>query len=229
MKVYLAPHHDDLLLSIPGHLRADPEAGESAVVVVFSRESEAMEHICSTLHERLGFSVHTLGLTEARLRGVSLRGCFRVRRAASQVLDDPLLQSLEQRLGEVLSALGASRVLAPLLSVHLDHALTRVAAERRVGDDSLVYYEDQPYGALWPRAAASAKMGLERVASGVRDDAEELASLFDSLLPLVPRRDLERIRLHLQEHGEGLWTRTAVGGAGGSGLEPVREGAKSVP
>src|SRR5580704_9742632 len=102
MRVYLAPHHDDILLSLPSWLLCASEP--SCIVVVFSEENDEMARTCGALHRELGIDVHELGFQEARRRGLSLRACFGTARTATQIQResadcfDVLLDRLQQTL-----------------------------------------------------------------------------------------------------------------------------------
>lgn len=184
----LAPHHDDVLLSLPALLLG--RGGELEIVVCFSEESDQLSEICEALHRQVGVSVRVLGLTEAVRRGVSLRRCLRPLRQPHELEHEPLLDELTERLG----ALGSDRrpVVAPLLAVHLDHALTRAAAERAC-PDGVAYYEDQPYTMMHEElhARACAALRAQQVADGASPSA--VSALLAELRELVGAKQIARL------------------------------------
>jgi hypothetical protein len=187
----LAPHHDDLLLSLPRQL-LDPAPGERHLVVCFSDEDPALERVCAGLHAELGLPVHTLGLPEARRRGEGLRAILRPRRLLDDVSADPLLGDLARALGDLLRRLDADEAWAPLLPVHLDHALVRAAAER-LAALPLAYYEDQPYAALFDDRVQRERAGLVPHHRGPAADAGRVERLLRPLEAFLSTRDLERL------------------------------------
>ncbi|HSK41291.1 MAG TPA: hypothetical protein VK943_16120 [Arenibaculum sp.] len=208
MTVYLAPHHDDLLLSLPSRLCAGT-AGDLGIVV-FSEEDDAMRAVCNRLHAALGLDIVEMGFVEARRRGVSMRGCLRHERRLADVAQDPLVDDVLGALDALLDGNGATAVLAPLLPIHIDHAIVRVAAERLAGTDPAVrldYYQDQPYAALWPRTLARETARMVPGGSGRQAPPGMLERLLDGLRTVVEQRDLDRIAQALrQEPCEPLWT-----------------------
>ena len=164
MWIHLAPHHDDILLSVPRRILDRRGAGD-LVVVVFSEEDAALESACTKLHSELGLAVETLGLLEARRRGVSTRDHLRTAPRELDAVDEALVEEIEAGLRALLARFAPERLLSPLLGIHLDHELTRRAATRCAPPGTLLHYEDVPYGSTWPRSLATARAGLERHAA----------------------------------------------------------------
>jgi hypothetical protein len=208
MRLFLAPHHDDVLLSLSGLLLdGRGSAGEDHVAVVFSRETRELEDVCTREHRGLGLGLHLLGFEEALRRGVTLRDCLRPTRTLERGGDDDLADSIRARLSPLVSRLEPSAVYSPLLPVHLDHALVRVAAEGLGAP--LAYYEDQPYACLYPDALKRETAGLLRQEAESRASVEEATALLCNLRGALPEQHLKRII-----HGYGkagrithnLWT-----------------------
>jgi LmbE family N-acetylglucosaminyl deacetylase len=124
------------------------------------------------------------------------------------------MDGIMENLDRIFARVRPTEVVAPLLPIHIDHALLRAAAERlttRCSSWHLLYYEDQPYSALWPRSLArevAPLIKLEESYGAVPEEAVE--SLFQKLQALVQQRDLERILKHRKScmpYGvESLWS-----------------------
>jgi hypothetical protein len=196
MRLMLTPHHDDALLSIPEFLlgAASKDPGGTRLVVVFSDEDPALEHVCETLHRQLGLSTLLLGFPEARKRGLSVRQIFRSRRDTDDSGGDPLAADIRARLRGVCA--GATTVLAPLTGIHIDHALVRDAARHNAFEQGteLVFYADEPYATIWPAAGERARRGLQAVQLAAGPAAStRVRSLLAPLAPFVGERDLGRL------------------------------------
>src|ERR1041384_6676968 len=105
MRLFLSPHHDDVLLSLCGLLLDKRAPREDHVAVVFSRETPELEKVCSREHRSLGLELHFLEFEEALRRGVTLRDCLRPRRALGEVRADELSDSIRARLKHLVSVL----------------------------------------------------------------------------------------------------------------------------
>jgi LmbE family N-acetylglucosaminyl deacetylase len=228
VRLLLAPHHDDILLSLAGELLSLRNREDHQVVVVFSIENPHLERICTRLHDQIGVQVHRLGFEEALRRGATVRDCFRTARSWSEVRSDPFLHSLQARLKSLLERLEPSVVCSPLLPIHLDHALVRAAAERVVGQD-LLYYEDQPYASLYTEVLAEECAGLRPVEAVARVSLPDLECLLGELAEVVPKRHLERIYRHSTNSGAVCLWRQRLGAEGKTpsdrvATRPWREG-----
>jgi hypothetical protein len=196
MRLMLAPHHDDVLLSIPELLLAAKGSGDSLVVVVFSDEDPALEQVCAELHRKLGLPTVCLGFPEARKRGLRNRQILRSRRAPGATGDDPLLIDVCERLRNLCT--GETTVLAPLTAVHIDHALVRDAA-RRIASEwavELIFYADEPYVSIWHTAGELARRELQVVPVAAEAAAStQIRSLLAPLTRFVGERDLDRLQV----------------------------------
>lgn len=211
MRVFLAPHHDDLLLSLPVWLCARPHDRSLHLAVVFSDENEELEALCSRLHARLEVHVHPLGLAEAARHGLAARVLLRRWRTADE-LDAAQLRQTREALAPLLRRLTPAELVAPASLIHVDHALTRVAAEGAVAEGAvnrISYYADQPYVCLWPDAMALAEPLAEprRIAA----PREKVRGLLSELVPFVSERDVQRLLAAYGPgpncRGERLWRR----------------------
>lgn len=198
----LAPHHDDALLSLPATLldRAEP----IEVIVCFSDESDELTATCDALHRELRVEVTSLGLPEAVRRGVSLRQCLRPLRELREVDADPMLDDLAARLRALPDD---DRLwVAPLLPTHVDHALTRAAAER-ARPAQLAYYEDQPYAIMHGdlRDRLRAPLRPERAAPPA--PASTISSVLTRLRSFVGDKQIARLEATYAADGyaERLW------------------------
>lgn len=209
MWIHLAPHHDDILLSVPRRILDRRGAGD-LVVVVFSEEDAALESACAKLHRELGLAVETMGLLEAGRRGVSTRDLLRTAPRKLDAADEALVEEIEGGLRALLARFAPERLLSPLLGIHVDHELTRRAAARCAPPGTLLHYEDVPYGCTWPRSLATAKAGLERHdAAPPVARADAAGKLLGHLDGLIPERHLRRALELLDPEGspeaEPLW------------------------
>jgi hypothetical protein len=206
MNALLAPHHDDVLLSLHGIAGlGSPLCDQALVVVCFSEESDALAATCHALHASFGLTVIELGLLEARRRGESLRSCLKADRELASIAAHPLLPRLVQRLGECLGQHRIATVWAPLTPVHVDHALTRIAAEQLALP--IRYYEDQPYAATYAAAVRRASAGLELL---VEPSCVAPSALLAELEPFTSAHQLARAAEHHARHGRRCWRPLAV-------------------
>jgi LmbE family N-acetylglucosaminyl deacetylase len=170
--IYLSPHLDDTALSCGGQIYELTNAGQTVLVVTIMAgdpTSTPPSQYAQSLHQRWQLQSNTV---RAR-RAEDLAAC-KVLGADWQHWDfldciyrldpmterpfytsdedifgeiDPAEFSLVAALAEKMAQLPASnQVLAPLtLGHHVDHQLTRQAAEHCFSAASLRYYEDYPY------------------------------------------------------------------------------------
>jgi LmbE family N-acetylglucosaminyl deacetylase len=243
--VVLSPHLDDAALSCGGVLhRCAREGGRALVATVFAgdappppspfaREVEASWALGDGVMakrraederalERLGVVGAHWSLLDAMYRtdarGAALYPDLRAIRAT--VRDPPeLAADIADRLRELPSA---HRVLAPLaVGGHVDHQLTRRAAEEVFGaDPALRYYEDYPYArgpfvlrrALRRRrrwvceVVALAEADVEARCDAMLAYASQMGAAFDG------ERDLRRQvrRFVARRGGERLWRRRST-------------------
>lgn len=193
MRLYLAAHHDDALLSMPARLcHAAREHGLS-LAVIFSDEAEELEDLCRSLHRQLRVFACELGLKEARLRGVNLRQCLR-RWRTRENLDRDEVERVTQRVLQVVREVGATEIVVPSTLVHVDHALTRVAGERLVAAglvSRLAYQPDQPYASLWPDCTQIDGTTILQEDGTV--SRAEVSDILERLSSHIGRQDAERI------------------------------------
>lgn len=170
--IYLSPHLDDVALSCGGQIAAQTTAGRSVLVVTLMAGDPPpapLSDFAQTLHRRWQLPANVV--VQRRREDVAacqmlaadfihwqIPDCIyrshpqtgeplyasedaifgRIHRA-----DSELLEGLAQRLA-TLPAHG--RLFVPLaIGHHVDHQITRTAAERCFGPISLNYYEDYPY------------------------------------------------------------------------------------
>ena len=164
----LSPHLDDAILSLGALLHHRRQQGERVVVLTLATASPELplSPLAQELHRDWGLGDDAM----ARRRQEDLEACAELdleawhwdepdalyRRTSDgaplyptldalfgpPVEDDPTLEHLTKRL----RALSPATTLCAPLSIggHIDHRLTRAAAERVFGRD-LAYYEDFPY------------------------------------------------------------------------------------
>ena len=218
MMLLLAPHHDDVLLSLPARLLAARRQGESSglqVAIVFSEEDEALERLCDRLHAGLGVRVSKLRLLEARRRGERLREILYTRRDMTTIHSDPLVAIIAERVAAVANVTRSRDLITPFIAAHRDHALVRAAAERlsHSAGYPLFYYADQPYALLWPDHAPDADTRLELLPEGdeptVAISLQEVEQLLTPLAPCIGPRTLQRILTRYRQslRAEPLWGR----------------------
>lgn len=167
--IYLAPHLDDAALSCGGRIAAQTDAG-ARVLILTLMAGEPAGDVDSPIVRELHIRWELLGDAVARRRTEDEAACavlgadclhweipdciYRVdgdgrpHYPTEQYLFGPVAAAEASLLAELsarLSALPAAQVFAPLaVGGHVDHQLTRAAAEASFGA-SLWYYEDYPY------------------------------------------------------------------------------------
>jgi LmbE family N-acetylglucosaminyl deacetylase len=219
--IYLSPHLDDAALSCGGTIAAQLAAGEPPLVVTFCTAAppacgpfsdlalefhrewglEPGEVVAARLREdevamaALGADALWAGLLDAIYRHP---GAYRARETLFSAPDpaDPLLPAVRSVVAELRAHLPGATFYAPLgVGSHVDHLLTRQAAQQVLGD-ALLFYEDFPYvareGALEGRLAQigvpmeplvrPVGAGLEAKVAAVTAYASQLAELANSQL-----------------------------------------------
>ncbi len=178
--IYLSPHLDDVALSCGGAIAAQTRAGEPVLIVSITAGDPPTQvsAYAESLHTRWELVTNA---TAAR-RAEDLAACALLGADAQHWnlpdciyrLDDqgvpfyvsdadifgqvaPDEKALVARLAAQMAQLPpARRIVVPLgVGNHVDHQLTRLAAEQAFGRTALEYYEDYPY-AQQPGALARA-------------------------------------------------------------------------
>lgn len=251
--LYLSPHLDDAALSCGGQIEQLTRAGRRVLVVtLFAGEpptgepSGALSPLAEKLHALWGLSPEA---ALAARRGEDLEACrvlgaepvhwhlldalYRRHPMTGAVLyprlgdlfgapaDPELAEQIALRLAELPPA---ERIVAPLgAGGHVDHRLTRRAAERVFGS-RLAYYEDFPYArkrrALWrallggggmpwswrSEAVALDEQALARKCEAVAGYGSQIGSLFGSHEAME-----QQIRAFAGHHGrERVWFRNTA-------------------
>jgi LmbE family N-acetylglucosaminyl deacetylase len=204
--IYLSPHLDDVALSCGGQIYAATERGERVLIVTITAGDPVapVSEYAASLHTRWEL-VHA---TEAR-RQEDLAACailgaealhwsvpdciyrvdsqgkpFYVSNADLVGAVAPEEMSLVAELAEQMRVLPpAHQVVAPLaIGKHVDHQLTRLAAEEAFGSTALLYYEDYPYAQRPGNLARVIDPGDARwVAQTVPLDERALAAKYDAV------------------------------------------------
>jgi LmbE family N-acetylglucosaminyl deacetylase len=244
--IYFAPHLDDAALSCGGQIYQRTQAGERVLIVTITAGDPtitAISDYAQSLHSRWELLTDAVAARRAedmaacRVLGAhplhwSLPDCiYRVDPRNQQpyyVSDDDifgpvhlqelsLVETLATQMGELPSSV---QLLAPLtIGLHVDHRLTRLAAERCFGE-RLVYYEDYPYaqkmGAL-EQVIAPSDPGWESIVAPLSTDA--LQAKIEAILAFRSqfstffrdRPDLERqvMGYAKQVGGERVWRKRA--------------------
>lgn len=179
--LYLSPHLDDVALSCGGQIWQRTEAGERVLVVTLAAGEPAadapLSEFAAWLHEQWQLSggvaaarrqedEAAMALLGADARYWDLPDCvYRFEPEEGRPFYpsveaifgpvDPAENALVARLAKQMAALPPAReVIGPLgAGNHVDHQLTRDAAEAAFGE-RLLYYEDFPYVSRDPWAAA---------------------------------------------------------------------------
>ncbi|MEW5987281.1 MAG: PIG-L family deacetylase [Chloroflexota bacterium] len=173
--IYLAPHLDDVALSCGGQVYQLTSAGYSVLIVTITAGDPAAVSLSSfaqSLHDRwrlppeavvagrrmedaaacavLGADYQHWDGLDAIYRRHPHTGEFFYPSGEAifgplSAAEKELVETMAHRLAQLPPA---GRVVAPLtVGGHVDHQLTRRAAERCFGD-SLLYYEDYPYAQM---------------------------------------------------------------------------------
>ncbi len=227
MRLVLSPHLDDAALSLGASIHRWVCAGESVVVLTLCAGAPRLatySRFAQELHGRWGFAAEVaiqqrrredhraLGILGAA--GVYWRSvdCIYRRDGRGRWLypsveaifgelheaDRPLALTWANRLRRLVRRWGAAQVYAPLgLGRHVDHQLTRLAAER--SGLPLVHYEDYPYaqwiarGADWAGLAAGLRArpirlhrrDLDAKLAAIRAYPSQISSLWPSEAAMV--------------------------------------------
>ena len=167
--IYLSPHLDDAALSCGGQIHAATQQGEHVLVVTVTAGDPVagVSDYAASLHERWELTNATEARRQEDLAACAILGAdarhwavpdciYRVDATGKPfyVSDADifgLVAAEEMVLVEQLAAQmrvlpRAGVVVAPLtVGNHVDHQLTRLAAEAAFGREMLLYYEDYPY------------------------------------------------------------------------------------
>jgi LmbE family N-acetylglucosaminyl deacetylase len=242
--IYLSPHLDDAALSCGGQIHAQTISGKKVLIVTIMAGAplaETPSAFVQSMHERW----ELLSDTVARRRNEDIKACqllgadhlhwevpdciYRLHPTTGE----PIYSSWEEVTGSVNPTESAlveelagrladlprhGRIFAPLSAGwHVDHQITREAAERCLGT-SLFYYEDYPYvrepGAL--RAIISSdstewgstvvplsELELQAKIASIATYISQMSSFF------ADRADLEKQVRSFARHtgGERIWHR----------------------
>ena len=170
--IYLSPHLDDAVLSCGGQIYQLTQAGGSALIVTVMAgdvPSTGLSQFAQGLHDRWELALNASAVRREEDRAASqivgadclhldLLDCiYRRHPSSGAALYDteealfgdlhPAESLLASKLASTLVQLPASnQTFAPLTAGrHVDHQLTRLAAEIWRGDYNLTYYEEYPY------------------------------------------------------------------------------------
>lgn len=243
-EVYLSPHLDDAALSCGGRIFDQARAGKTIGILTLCTAAPAatgLSSLARDLHQRWGLDAATVMDRRQRedadacrvlgaepVHGRLLDALYRRHPQTGRPLyptleslfgtpdpaEDPLLSDLA---GQLRQRVRAARVHAPLaVGNHVDHQLTRRAAERAFGPE-LRYYEDFPYArrrrALWraltPRRRWTSTVwplgrdALEHKIRAISCYPSQLGTVFEDAADL--RRQVEGFAR--RRGGERLWRR----------------------
>lgn len=178
--IYLSPHLDDVALSCGGQIFQATRAGKQILIVTLTAGDPppmAVSSYAQSLHERWALATDAVAARRAEDRAAntilgaatlhwSLPDCiyrYHPATGAALYLSDPDIfgaihpaeESLVAALCEQMGALPRHGQLYIPLTIghHVDHQLTRTAAELAFPLNTLCYYEDYPY-AQKPNALA---------------------------------------------------------------------------
>ncbi len=224
----LGPHCDDIAYSLAGRLISGAESGRHLQLLTIFSESRfapyapgvtsqaqvsALRHaeesnFCAALH----LEHARLGLAEAPLRGYPDVDSLFI--DSDVLLEDPMVACLEQCLRQRIERGVPARVFAPLgIGGHVDHRITRAAAQRVFGNVCpLFFYEDLPYaGELAPaeldRQLARDAQGLRPLLTPLGDWLSDKLECLAAYASQVAGKDLESVVTHAHLiGGERVWT-----------------------
>lgn len=171
--IYLSPHLDDVALSCGGQIYTATCAGERVLIVTITAGDPVapVSSYAASLHNRWELVVDATAARRAEdLAASAILGAealhwnvpdciYRVdAQGVPYYVSDaelfgpvaPAEMGLVDELAAQMRALPPARqIVAPLVvGKHVDHQLTRLAAERAFGSEALLYYEDYPYAQL---------------------------------------------------------------------------------
>lgn len=202
--IYLSPHLDDAALSCGGQIYAATQRGERVLIVTITAGDPVapVSEYAASLHTRWELVNATEARRQEDLAATRILGAealhwgvpdciYRVDAAGKPfyVSDADIFgpvavteMALVGELAAQMRALPAARqVVAPLtVGQHVDHKLTRLAAEEAFGSEVLLYYEDYPYAQLPGKLAQviDAEAGTKWVAEVVALDQEALQAKY---------------------------------------------------
>ena len=170
--IYLSPHLDDAALSCGGHIFQQTQAGQQVLIVTITAGDPAVSRVseyAQSLHARWELLVDAVAARRAedlaanRILGAdtlhwTAPDCiyrYHPESGAPFYVSDPdifgevhpaergLVNDLARQMAQLPAA---QRIYTPLtIGHHVDHQLTRAAAELCFGVQRLTYYEDYPY------------------------------------------------------------------------------------
>ena len=170
--IYLSPHLDDVTLSCGGQLFQATNAGQRVLIVTITAgdpPNSAVSGYAQSLHDRWALATDAVAARRAEdedanaILGAdtlhwSLPDCiyrYHPTTGTPFYVSDPDIFGavnpaelpVVATLSEQIAALPAHRQLYVPLTIghHVDHQLTRLAAERAFPQAQLCYYEDYPY------------------------------------------------------------------------------------
>lgn len=170
--IYLSPHLDDAALSCGGQIYQQTSAGQRVLIVSLTAGDPppaALSSYAQSLHDRWELISDAVAARRAEDRAAchilgadwlhwELPDCiyrFHPTTGVPFYVSDadifgevhPVEWALVTQLGAALRALPRhGQLVAPLtVGHHVDHLLTRQAAEQAVNPNQLCYYEDYPY------------------------------------------------------------------------------------
>lgn len=245
--IYLSPHFDDAALSCGGQIYSWTKIGKSVLIVTIMAghpPGSSLSDFVQSLHERWQLNADTV----ARRSAEDIAAC-RILGADHMHLEIPdCIYRVHPRTGDHLYALreeifGAihpaerglveevkrrirdlpkfDQLVAPLtVGNHVDHQVTRAAAER-VLNDGIRYYEDYPYareaGALDAVVGSNSTTWLPE---SIPLNGEDLRVKIDSIAAYVSQMSsffadhedlVDQVNEYSQEvGGERIWRQTAA-------------------
>lgn len=240
--LYVSPHFDDAVLSCGGQLAARARRGERVLIYTLAAGEPALplSQLAATLHAQWAIPPDTAArraedqaacalLRVAARYGTTQEALYRHHPRTGDPLY-PILRALYKRPhpGDeaLIHGIDALRALPPAreyvvplgIGGHVDHQLTRLAAERAFGP-VVRYYEDYPYCA---RFAATAPFRLrpwrwrmEVIPLGSEDLAIrcQATAAYASQVAMI-YGDTVRMEAHIRRYvnrvgGERLWRKVA--------------------
>lgn len=243
--IYLSPHLDDVALSCGGQIFALTEAGKKVLIVnVMAGDpgEGAMSDFARTLHERWQLERDAAAARrEEDARACQILGAdaiywplpdciYRIDGTESHALYNSNSDifghvraedaSVIKQVVHWIDALpGHKRLIAPLgVGNHVDHQITRMAAERSRSADDLLFYEDFPYAAISGAIESLTQEGhvvwcpmtIPLSESALQAKIEAIAAYHSQISTLFGNQaGMEKVVRHYCEvaAGERLWSR----------------------
>jgi LmbE family N-acetylglucosaminyl deacetylase len=170
--IYLSPHLDDVVLSCGGQIYKKIQAGEQVLIVTIMAGDppvSPLSNFARGLHDRWQLGAQTVASRrEEDIAALTYLGAdylhwpvpdciYRADPASGEALyasEEALFGNVNANEADLLNSLGQLletlpphwRLLAPLtVGNHVDHQLTRQAAELWLRPKKPIYYEDYPY------------------------------------------------------------------------------------